>query len=639
MVDILKMGSNNLLSLQQAMSTTGHNISNVNTEGFSRQTVHFESATPQRYGTGFIGQGAQISSISRSYNDYLTTQVQSFTSSQSRYEAFVGFSSRVDDILANSENSLNTSIQKFFSAAGDVAANPSTLAERQVLIGEANNLVDRQQSFSNLLENLNQEVNAELRTGVAEINGLADSIAHLNQAVSAALSTSTGSPPNDLLDERDRLVKQLSEIVAVTVDQQDGQSLNIYIGKGQALVVGDQSNHLKTQANPYDSSRLEIGVEGQLNVNGASQFISGGSLQGLLDFRSRVLIPAQTQMGLVALGLTETINAQHTIGMDLNGDMGGNFFKPGSVQVAGNTGNGGTSAPSGTLTDVTELRASDYLLAFDGAQWELTRLSDNTSVTGAGPLVLDGMSIDVTTGTPSAGDRFIINPARTAAANFGLAITDPRKIAAASPVISETTLANAGAGLISEVTVSAVNNLPLAGPITLTFNPDALGAGVPGFDVTGGPGGTIAYDPATENAGKTFNFATEGLTFTISDVPQSGDSFAINSNAGATGDNRNILKIGELQYQSSLNGGNDTFQEFYGSMVAQVAVNHRQASSNLTVETSLLEQATAYRDNASGVNLDEEAANLLRYQQAYQASAQLIKIADELFTTLINSLR
>lgn len=638
MVDILRMGANNLLSLQQAMSTTGHNISNVNTEGFSRQTVHFESSSPQRYGSGFIGSGSQISSISRSYNDYLTTQVQSFTASQSRYEAFVGFSTRVDDILANSENSLNTSIQKFFSATADVAANPSTLAERQVLIGEANNLVDRQRSFSNLLENLNQEINAELSTGVTEINGLADSIAKLNQSIGAALSTSTGSPPNDMLDERDRLVKQLSEIVAVTVDQQDGKSLNVYIGKGQALVVGDQSNHLKTQANPYDSSRLEVAVDGQLNVNGVSQFISGGKMQGLLDFRSKVLIPAQTKLGLIALGITEKVNAQHTIGMDLDGSMGGNFFTPGTVPIAGNTGNGGTSVPSGTLTDVSQVRPSDYRLAFDGAQWELTRLSDGTSVTGAGPLALDGMSIDVTTGTPNTGDSFIINPGRSAAANFGLAISDPRKIAAASPVISETTLANAGAGAISDVTVAAINTLPLAGPITLTFNPDALGAGVPGFDVTGGPGGTIAYDPATENAGKTFNFATEGLTFTLSDVPQTGDSFVINSNAGATGDNRNILKIGEFQYQATLNGGKDTFQEFYGSMVAQVAVDHRQANSNLTVETSLLQQATAYRDNASGVNLDEEAANLLRYQQAYQASAQLIKIADELFTTLINSL-
>lgn len=639
MVDILRMGSNNLLSLQQAMSTTGHNISNVNTEGFSRQTVHFESANPQRFGTGFIGQGAQISSISRSYNDYLTTQVQSFTASQSRYEAFVGFSSRVDDILANSQNSLNTSIQKFFSATADVAANPSTLAERQVLIGEANNLVDRQRSFSNLLENLNQEVNAELRTGVVEINGLADSIAKLNQSISSALSTSTGSPPNDMLDERDRLVKQLSELVAVTVDQQDGQSLNVYIGKGQALVVGDQSTHLQTQAHPYDSSRLEVGVEGRLNVNGISQFVSGGKLQGLLDFRTKVLVPAQTQIGLVALGITEKINAQHNIGMDLDGNMGGNFFTPGTVPIAGSTSNGGTSVPSGTLTDVSQLRPTDYRLDFDGAQWNLTRLSDNTSVSGAGPLVLDGMSIDVATGVPSTGDSFIINPARSAAASFGLAITDPRKIAAASPVISDATLTNAGTGAISEVTVGAVNNLPLAGPITLTFNPDALGVGVPGFDVVGGPGGTIAYDPATESAGKTFNFAVEGLTFSISDVPQAGDSLVINSNAGATGDNRNILKIGEFQYQSTLNGGKDTFQELYGSMVAQVAVNHRQANSNLTVETSLLQQAVEYRDNASGVNLDEEAANLLRYQQAYQASAQLIKIADDLFTTLLNSLR
>ena len=638
MVDILKMGASSLLSIQRALSTTGHNIVNVNTEGFSRQIVHFGTADPQRLGFGFIGQGSVIQSIERSYNKFLSTQVRDFTASQSRAEVFAEFSSRVDNILADSEHSLSTSLQKFFGAIADVAANPSTLPERQVLIGEANNLVDRQQSFNNLLQNLNSEVNSELRLTVTEINSLADSISQLNKQIVSANSSGSRSPPNDLLDHRDRLLEQLSRQISVTTHAQSDGALNIFIGKGQALVVGSQSTHLQTQFNSFDSSRLEIGIAGQINVNGGSQFVSGGKLQGLLDFRSRVLLPAQAQLGLVTLGLTEKVNAQHRVGMDLNGAMGGSFFESGTISIAGSVNNTGSAIPIATLNDVSSIRASDYSLVYNGSQWQLTRLSDNTSVSGAGPLILDGLSIDVSTGLAATGDSFILNPARTAAANFTLAISDPRKIAAAAAVITNTTLANAGISVLSELTVAADNTLPLAGPVTLTFNPDALGAGVPGFDVVGGPGGTLAYDPATESAGKTFTLAAIGLSFKISDVPQSGDSFVIENNIGGVGDNRNLLKMGELQHQKVLNGAKDSFQEFYGALVAQVGVTNRQGNANLVVETVLLQQAEGYRDSASGVNLDEEAANLLRYQQAYQASAQLIKIADQLFQTLLNSI-
>jgi len=639
MVDILKMGSSSLQSLQQALSTTGHNISNVNTEGFSRQSIHFGTHDPQSFGSGYIGQGAKVLSVERSFNQFLTSQVQNFTASQSQYEAFVGFSSRVDDILANSENNLNTSLQKFFSAFADVSANPSTLPERQVLIGEANNLIDRQQNFSQLLQNLNAEVNSEMRLSVTEINGLVDSIALLNGEITSASSSANGSAPNDLLDQRDRLIKQLSQNISVTTHEQDDSAINVFVGKGQPLVVGSQSTHLQTQTNPYDSSRLEIGIENNLNVNGISQFVSGGKLQGLIDFRNRVLLPAQSQLGLVALGLSESVNAQHQIGLDLNNELGGKFFESGGIEVAGHTSNAGTTVPVATLTNVSDLRASDYSLLYDGAQWQFTRLSDNTSVAGAGPLVLDGMSVDVSAGVAVAGDSFIINPARSAAANFSLSITDPRKIAAANSLMANTATGNSGVAVLSELKTEATNTLPLVGPISITFNPDALGVGIPGFDVLGGPGGTLAYDPSIESSGKNFTLPIVGLSFTISDIPQTGDNFVISNNVGASGDNRNALAIGELQYQSLLNGAEDSFQEFYGSMVAQVGVNHRQGLDSLTVENSLLQQAQDYRDSASGVNLDEEAANLLRYQQAYQASAQLVKVADELFQTLMNSIR
>lgn len=636
MADLLRLGAGSLQNWQSALNTTGHNIANANTEGYSRQTVELGTSRALRFGFGYVGQGAEIVSIERASNSFVTSQVRNFTSSASQYETFVQFSSRVDDILANSQNSLSVSMERFFNAASDVAASPSTLPERQAMIGEGDNLVARQQSFNDLLQDLNSEINSAIGLRVTEINGIASSISEINQLI---LNTNnSGGTPNDLLDQRDRLVEKLSTKISTSVIEQNDGSFNVLIGKGQALVIGAVPTELEVRFNQFDSSRLEIGIKGLIG-NDSSQFVKGGELQGLLDFRSRVLNPAQTQLGVLALGMGETINAQHKVGVDLNGVLGGNIFAPIAISVAPEGFNAGTSGPVVTLTDASEVRASDYSLDYDGTQWQLTRLSDSTSVSGAGPLVLDGMSVDVSAGVPVSGDSFRINPGHDAAVNFAMAISDPRKIAAASPVIADTPLANVGIGILTDLKVAANNTLPLAAPISLTFNANAGGAGIPGFDVVGGPGGSILYDPATDGAGKAFTFATQGVSFTLANTPQPGDSFTITNNTGAFGDNRNIVQIGELQYASTLNGSKNSYQEFYGGLVAQVGVISNQAGSNLTIENSLLNQATDYRDSISGVNLDEEAANLLRYQQAYQASAQMIKIADQLFQTLINSIR
>ncbi|MEX0963842.1 MAG: flagellar hook-associated protein FlgK [Pseudohongiellaceae bacterium] len=639
MPDLLKVAANSLQSWQQALNTTGHNIANANTAGYSRQSVQFETTDPRVFGFGFVGQGSTVSAIERSHNEFLSSQVQELSSSSARFQVFTEFSSRVDDVLSGSENNLNTSLQRFFNAVGEVAASPGSLPNRQVLIGEASNLVDRQQSYHRLLQDLNEDVNARIRLGVNEINNLADSIGAINKQITSAIASSNGATPNDLLDQRDRLIEQLSQKVAITtVDQGDG-SVNVLVGKGQPLVIGAQITQLGTRFSATDSTRIEVSVPSQIGSSDSSQLIGGGELQGVMDFRSRILNQALDKLGLIALGISETVNEQQLKGIDLNGDMGANIFGDTAVSVSGDTLNTGTTTPTVVINDVGQVRASDYALAYDGAQWQLTRMSDNTSVSGAGPLVLDGLSVDVSSGVPVTGDNFVLNPARTAASTFSLALSDPRKIAAASPLLTNSTLTNAGTAELQDLVVASTNTLPLSGSITLSFNPDALGAGIPGYDVTGGPGGTIAYDPSTESAGKSVSFTGIGVNFELSGVPHSGDSFTIANNGNAAGDNRNMQSIVELQFQAKLNGNSDSFQDFYGSLVAQVGVISNQANANLKIENSLLQQATSYRDNVIGVNLDEEAANLLRYQQAYQASAQLVKVADKMFQVLINSIR
>jgi flagellar hook-associated protein 1 FlgK len=639
MADILRIASSSLLNIQHAMSTTGHNIANVNTEGYSRQSVNVISNQYQGMGFGFLGQGARIESVTRSNNDFLTTQIRQFSASQSHYQTGLTYLSRLDDIMSNSSNNLNTSLQNFFNAVQEVAANPSGVPERQLLMADAQNLVNRQQSMNRMFSDLNKEVNSELRSVVSEINGLADSISLLNKEIVSARSGNNNAPPNDLLDKRDLLIKQLSTKVSVTAVDQDDGSLNIFVGRGQALVVGAQVTHLQAQNNPYDSSRVEIGVKGNPLASNISDHLTGGELQGLIDFRNNSLLPAQAQTGLITMALTDAFNAQHRSGMDLNGDMGADFFTPVTVNAASHVNNGGTAQPTVTITNAGDLTPNEYRLAYDGTQWSLTRLSDNVSVSGAGPLAMDGMSVDVGTGTAATGDTFKLNPGRDASNNFALALRDARKFAAANAVSLNTNAANLGAASMTNVKVTNPALQPLSAPVTLTFDPDALGAGVPGFQVNGGVDGTIAYDPTTESDGKDFTLSAFGVGFRISGVPQTGDSFRLGDNTGARGDNGNALSLGALQQANLVDGSRNTLQQYYSTLVADVGIDTRQTNANLQVENSLLDQAQAYRDGLSGVNLDEEASDMLRLQQSYQASAQIVKVADELFQILLDSVR
>lgn len=637
MADSLNIGSSALLSLQQAMSAASHNIANVNTEGFSRQKVDFQAAPTQLTGAGYIGSGVTVGGVDRVYDQFLNNQVRNFTSSQSQYEAFHGLTVQVNNVFADSENSLNASLQNFFGALQDVADSPSTLPERQALLGEAANLVDRQQSFNNLLEDLSRDVNGHITTAVTEINSLTASIGKLNHEIVSAIGSSGGKSPNDLLDQRDVLLNRLAEKVNVTVTEQDDGAVNIFVGKGQGLVVGSDVTRLTTVRNSYDTQRLEIGIDGVAGNANITRFLKGGELQGALDFREKVLEPAQMQLGLLSIGLANTLNSQHQLGMDLDGNLGADFFTTVTPSAVASVNNAGTAAPTITIDDVSNLQASDYKLAYDGAQWSLTRGNDGTSVSGAGPLVLDGMTVDVGMGIPATGDSFLLKPAREALTSLSLAISDPRKIAMAAPVIASGDINNLGSGSISGLSVSDPTGLPLPGPISLSFNPDALGVGIPGFDVVGGPGGTIAYDPATQSNGTTFNFTVGGISFDIAGVPGDGDVFVIESNAGGVGDNRNGLLMGELQLKPLLAGNESSYQQVYSGLVADVGIATRQAEANLTVESSLLQEAVNSRESVSGVNLDEEAANLLKLQQSYQAVAQMVSISNEMFQTLIRA--
>jgi flagellar hook-associated protein 1 FlgK len=635
--DLLNVGTSALLSLQRAISTAGHNIANVNTEGYSRQRVNFETLPAQFNGGNYIGNGVNTASVERSYDQFLTSEVRSRTASQSGFQTFYELSSRLDGLLADPAAGLSPALGSFFGAMQDVANSPSSLPERQVLLGEAQVLADRFHYLDDNLRNMGEELNFRIEAAVSEINSLASSIADLNEQVVSATARSGGQSPNDLLDARDQLVNELSQKVGVTTVAQSDGSINVVVGKGQSLVVGFTAEQLQTAANPLDGTQTYVGTANPSGgVTDLSRFLSGGELGAALDFRERVLDPAMNQLGLVAVGIASTMNEQHSLGLDLNSQPGGNFFLELNATFATSPNNTGTASPAIGITDVAGLTGDDYSLRFASGQWTLTNLSTKVAQTSAGSFVVDGLTISVS-GAAAEGDSFLVQPTRQGASQFDLVLQQPEDFAAAAPLRSSAALANGGSAQIDDLLVTSTAGLPLATSVTLTYSPNALGAGVPGFNVAGIAGGPLAYDPATQSQGATFSIG--GFDFSVNGTPAPGDELSIGNNIGGSGDNRNVLALAGLQTAQQLTGGTASYQETYSRLVAAIAVQTRQAETGAATEAVLLDQAVGARESVSGVNLDEEAADLIRFQQAYQAAAQMISIADQLFQTLLNATR
>ncbi len=647
--DLLGNSVSALLTFQRALATTSHNIANVNTEGYSVQRAELVSRPTSGSAAGFIGNGVDIATVKRMRDQFLEVEIRSNTSTFEYFDMLYGFARRVESVLGDPDTGLNQTFNDFFSAVETVANDPSSLAARSAMVGSGQMLVGQFHLLHQALQSIGSELNGELRNVVSEINSFGNSIAKINRDIVFAQSRASNQPPNDLLDKRDQLILELSKLVDVSTVALDDGSVSVSVGNGQSLVLGFESQPLSVTNNPLDPSRLEMTVGFGTEI---TESLTGGRIGGLLGFRDQMLDPAFNGLGRVAIGLAETFNQQHQLGQDLDGVLGQVFFNTAGPELLPHPQNTTASGPTVTITDVGQLTVSDYLLRFDGAVWSLTRQSNGQPVsmsgtgTDADPFVADGLSISVQALGAVAGDdyRFLVRPTRAVAGQITQAITDPDRIAAASPVRGESVSANLGTGAISNVIVTDTTSIPLSsngGDITLTFDPDAMGAGVPGFVVAGGPGGTLAYDPATESAGKTFVLAPPfgGLSFTISGIPVAGDYFVLQDNINGVGDNRNVLMLAELRDALTLSNGSASYQDAYIQLVGDSGLMTRQTEISRDTQQSARDFILETRESFSGVNLDEEAADLLRYQQAYQASARVIVVANEIFQELLAAVR
>jgi len=644
MAELTSIGTSALLAFQRSLGTVSHNIANATTEGYSRQRVGLSTRIPEATGVGFFGSGVQVGDVSRVYDQFTLDRLQTNTSNYSQAEHFLGLVSQVDNLLADESAGLSPSLQNFFNSLQNSVDDPSSASARQVFLSDANALVQRFQSIDNRLRELGADAERDLINITNEINGLGRALVRVNEAIVIGSESGAGNSPNDLLDERDGLLQDLSELTSVqTVTQKDG-SLNVFIGTGQALVVGDTVNRIEAVRNQFDPERLDLVVQqGGVNIN-VTQQLTGGRLGAVVDFRTNVLEPGLNSLGRVATGLGTNFNAQHQLGVDLNGNNGRAFFDVNPVDVAASNGNAGTGTLSATITDASNLTNSNYEVLYDGANYRVTRLSDQANLfTGnlatLNTTPIDGFQLTVAAGAV-AGDTFEVQPTRNGARNIGLLVADSSEIAHAAPIRSTNALSNTGTVNLELGAVSSATTFPLAADITLVFDPNALGAGVPGFFVSGGPGGTLAYNPATESSGKAFTLTTpfDGINFNVTGTPATGDSITIANNTNGVGDNRNGLLLSRLQNDITL-AGNNTYQDSFAELVADVGIRARQGQITEETQLVLLQQTEAERQSVSGVNLDEEAARLIQLQQAYQAAARVVTVSNALFDEVISAIR
>lgn len=623
MADMLSTGVSGLLASQIGLSTVGHNVANVNTDGYSRQLVSFGARLPEGQAGFYVGTGVNTVAVQRAYSQFLNSSLWSAASGQGRASTMSSLTSQLNNQLAGSSN-LQTSLDSFYGAVQDVANAPSDTASREVLLARAGGLATTFRALSGQFSQLSGQVQQQIGDTVDAINSDSQSIAKLNKLIRSHSSTDS-SPPADLLDQRDALVKKLAGEVGVTVVPQNDHTISIFVGNGQALVTGAEAHPLGTAKNVYDATRVEVVGAGSGSV--ISGRIGGGALGALLDFRSNVLDPAQTQLGRSAQALAGAFNAQHEQGVDLHGDVGGPFFNVAGPVVQGASTNTGSGTLDASIGDLGALTGKDYLLSYDGSNWSMrdthgAAVALSGSGTAADPFTAAGLSL-VVGGSASAGDSFRVQPSRAAAGSFTVAIDDPDKVAAAAPFAVSAGSGNAGTASPS-VSISDGSNANLMNPSSIVFTSPTS------YSVDGGAAQTFTPgQPIVHN----------GWSMQLSGAPQAGDSFSLKANSNAQGDNSNALMLGKVANLGVLDGGVTSTGRAYSQLVSQVGSAGALAKDDLTTQTAVYSQAMSSQQSVSGVNLDEEAANLVRYQQAYQASAQVISTANSIFSALLGAVR
>lgn len=560
MANLVNTAMSGLKAAQAALSAVSNNISNQAVTGYSRQTVLLEQASGTMNGNAYIGNGVNLVSINRDYNDFIANQLRAAQTTSSSVTTRYQQISKIDNLLASSTTNLSSSLQAFFTNLQNVANNAGDSSARQTMIGKAQGLVNQFMVTDRYLRDMDSSINSEIKSVLGQVNTYSSQIANLNKEITRLQGANQGAQPNDLLDQRDLLVDELNKLVGVDVTVQDGSIYHVSLKNGMNLVQGTSSFDLVTLASSSDPQRVSIGYNdptvGVSELRASS--ISGGKLGGLLSFRSDTLDTTRNQVNQLALAFSDAFNTQHKAGYDYEGKSGETFFDFGHPVVYENSKNSGKAVLSAAYTDTKAVQATDYSMHFNGTTWDVTRTATNTTMTGltadptTGKLTFDGLEVTVTAGSNplAAGDIYLLKPVSDVVIGMKVAITDPNKVAAASIKL------------------------------------DQDGNEVPGE--SGGPN-----------------------------------------------DNTNAKALLALQNQKIV-GGTATFTGAYAGIVGDIGNQTSTLKINNTAQLNVVKQLTAEQQSVSGVNLDEEYGDLMRYQQYYMANAKVIQTTQALFDALLS---
>ncbi|MBU0520696.1 MAG: flagellar hook-associated protein FlgK [Gammaproteobacteria bacterium] len=686
-MSLLNIGMSGLAASQSSLMTTGNNIANADTAGYSRQQTVQGTKASNQFGNVYIGTGTTLADVRRVYNSYLDAQLQTTTSLNSDAAAYAGQISPLDALLSDSGTGLNGALTKFFASVQNVNAKPGDDASRQLLLSDAQALSNRFNSISSQLTQQNANVNGNLADMADQVNKLAATVAQLNQKISEI--SKSGGMPNELLDARNETVRQLSTFTGAQVIERDG-NLDVYLGSGQPLVIGGTASTLSVASSLNDPSRMGI----QLNRAGSTvditSVMTGGEMGGLLRYRSTVLDPAMNELGRVALVVADQMNSLQAQGIDKNGAFGSNLFNSinSAAQMASRSvATVGNSAGSGnfdvSIEDSGKLTINDYKVTFtSGTNYTVSRLPDGTSMGAFStlttpPPVIDGFSLKLSGGTAAAGDTFKITPTRNAAANIKTEMTDSKRLAIAAPLSAS--IAPGGSGTLtipasgqptlttqfdiydSATTLAIQNGLQNSTPVKVVFGAgggttqtyqllDAKGNALSSGTIVPGQNNTLslsiplvdASGAAIMDPGPPAVQRTATFDMTVAGSPGQGSAINVTLSQPGTLDNRNGTALAGLQTKQTVDTGSASkgisLTDAYGKLVEGVGAKAAQGKLDSAATTAILANAKGARDSLSGVDLDEETGNLVKYQQYYTASSQIIKAAQEIFSTLINSL-
>jgi flagellar hook-associated protein 1 FlgK len=626
--DIFGISVSALQAFQAAISVTSNNIANANTPGYAREAIGLNSAIPQSNGSISVGAGVVVTGISRTFSQTVANQLNTSQSALGQLSALQSYSSQVDNLVGTTAGGLSTTLQNFYSAWSDVANSPASTATRQALLGKAQSVANSFQSTSSQLNALNASINSGITADVQQINALGASISTLNQQIVISTAQSGGQPPNDLIDQRDQLVSNLSKLTGVSTTLDSNGALNVFLGNGQPLVLQGSTTTLTTVPSQFDASQLEVSSTSS-NGNSISNQITSGDLGGLLAARAQVVNPAKNQLGQIATALSATVNSQQNAGLDLSGQKGVNLFAVGGPQATASSKNTDGTTATVSVANVGALTANNYILSYKGGAYSLTNAADGSVVpvsgsgTTASPLTAAGLSI-VLSATPAAGDQFLIQPTAQAAGTFNVVLNNPSQIAAAGAVQATAASGNTGSATISSGTVVDSTNPNLLATTTLRFTSPTT------YSINGA--GSFAYTAGSA-------ISQNGWQVQISGTPATGDNFTVKSNAGGTGDNRNALALASQQSLPVLGNGTVSVNGAVSALITGIGSQAQQINTAQTAQTAVNTQAANNQQSVSGVNLDEEAAKLLQWQQSYQAAAKALQIGSSLFQSLLTAVQ